>query len=79
MTSRKQGGLLSKSILPFNLYRLRLEIMDAMSTNLEQGYEKILRYCSNEFRQIGRDSHLEVNQVTQEAVFRLRKRPELLT
>uniref|UniRef100_A0A8H7Y3X8 Conserved oligomeric Golgi complex subunit 6 n=1 Tax=Psilocybe cubensis TaxID=181762 RepID=A0A8H7Y3X8_PSICU len=56
-----------------------LEIMASTSSNLEQGYEKILRYCSNEFRQVGRDSQLEVNSEMREAVNRLRKRPELLT
>jgi hypothetical protein len=56
-----------------------LEIMTSTSAYLEQGYEKILRYCSNEFRQVGRDSQIEVNVVMREAVQRLRKRPELLT
>ena len=53
--------------------------MASTSSNLEQGYEKLLRYCSNEFRQIGRDSQLEVTHGLREAVVRLRKRPELLT
>ncbi|KAF8967344.1 oligomeric complex COG6-domain-containing protein [Flammula alnicola] len=56
-----------------------LEIMASTSTNLEQGYEKVLRYCSHEFRQVGRDSQLEVSPQMREAVLRLRKRPELLT
>ena len=56
-----------------------LEIMTSTSAYLEQGYEKILRYCSNEFRQVGRDSQIEVNAIMREAVQRLRKRPELLT
>ncbi|KDR69275.1 hypothetical protein GALMADRAFT_256106 [Galerina marginata CBS 339.88] len=56
-----------------------LEIMASTSANLEQGYEKILRYCSNEFRRVGRDSQLEVSPGMREAVLRLRKRPELLT
>ncbi|KAJ3516161.1 hypothetical protein NLJ89_g1297 [Agrocybe chaxingu] len=56
-----------------------LEIMASTSTHLEQGYEKILRYCSNEFRQVGRDAQLEVAPGMLEAVSRLRKRPELLT
>jgi hypothetical protein len=50
--------------------------MASTSSNLEQGYEKPLRYCSNEFRHICR---LEVSHGLQEAVVRLRKRPELLT
>jgi conserved oligomeric Golgi complex subunit 6 len=53
--------------------------MASTSSNLEQGYEKLLRYCSNEFRQIGRDSQLEVNDGLRESVSRMRKRPELLT
>ena len=56
-----------------------LEIMTSTSAYLEQAYEKILRYCSNEFRQVGRDSQIEVNAVMREAVQRLRKRSELLT
>ena len=36
-------------------------------------YEKLLRYCSNEFRQIGRDFQLEVSKGLQEAVVHLRK------
>jgi conserved oligomeric Golgi complex subunit 6 len=53
--------------------------MASTSSNLEQGYEKLFRYCSNEFRQLGRDSQLEVNHKLRESVVRLRKRPELLT
>jgi hypothetical protein len=53
--------------------------MASTSSNLEQGYQKLLRYCSNEFRHIGRDSHLEVSLELRESVARLRKRPELLT
>ncbi|TFK31706.1 oligomeric complex COG6-domain-containing protein [Crucibulum laeve] len=56
-----------------------LDIMASTSSNLEHGYEKILRWCSNEFRQIGRDIQLEVSHTMREAVARLRKRPELLT
>ncbi|KAF9476408.1 oligomeric complex COG6 [Pholiota conissans] len=56
-----------------------LEIMASTSTHLEDGYEKILRYCSNEFRKVGRDSQLEVSPVMKQTIQRLRKRPELLT
>ncbi|KAF5378347.1 hypothetical protein D9615_008765 [Tricholomella constricta] len=56
-----------------------LDIMASTSSNLEQGYEKIFRWCSHEFRQMGRDLHLEVTATMREAVKRLRKRPELLT
>ncbi len=53
--------------------------MASTSSHLEQGYEKILRYCSAEFRNLGRDSQLEVTPGIKEAILRLRKRPELLT
>ena len=52
--------------------------MASTSSNSEQGYEKLVRYCSNEFRHIGRDPQLEVNQELRETVVHLRKRPELL-
>ncbi|KAI3612712.1 conserved oligomeric golgi complex subunit 6 [Moniliophthora roreri] len=55
-----------------------LDIMSTTSSYLEQGYEKILRWCSYEFLQVGRDTQLEVSSVMREAVSRLRKRPELL-
>ncbi|KAF5351607.1 hypothetical protein D9757_015072 [Collybiopsis confluens] len=54
------------------------DIMASTASQLEQGYEKIFRWCSYEFRQIGRDSQLEVSPTMREAVRRLRKRPELL-
>ncbi|KAF5357289.1 hypothetical protein D9758_005832 [Tetrapyrgos nigripes] len=56
-----------------------LDIMTSTSSHLEQSYEKIFRWCSHEFLQIGRDSQLEVSVTMREAVRRLRKRPELLT
>ncbi|SJL04371.1 related to Conserved oligomeric Golgi complex subunit 6 [Armillaria ostoyae] len=56
-----------------------LEIMSSTLSYLEQGYEKIARWCSYEFRQIGRDAHLEVTPTMREAVRRLRQRQELLT
>ncbi|KAG6911409.1 hypothetical protein DXG01_016506 [Tephrocybe rancida] len=56
-----------------------IDIMTSTSSNLEQGYEKILRWCSHEFRQKGRDFHLEVSSNMRESVKRLRRRPELLT
>ncbi|KAF7966770.1 hypothetical protein HWV62_37065 [Athelia sp. TMB] len=55
-----------------------LDIMSATSHYLEQGYEKVLRWCTYEFRQMGRDIHLEVSPTTREAVRRLRQRSELL-
>ncbi|KAH7924764.1 oligomeric complex COG6 [Leucogyrophana mollusca] len=56
-----------------------LDIMASTSSYLEQGYEKIYRYCSFEFRQMGRDVHLEVSPIMREAIRRLRQRPELLS
>ncbi|KAJ7293752.1 oligomeric Golgi complex subunit 6 [Mycena rebaudengoi] len=56
-----------------------LDIMASTSSHLEQGYEKIFRWCSYEFRQMGRDMHVEVGGIMREAIRRLRKRPELLT
>jgi hypothetical protein len=53
--------------------------MASTSSHLEQGYEKIFRWCSYEFRQIGRDMQIEVGKTMREAIRRLRKRPELLS
>ncbi|KAF8638929.1 hypothetical protein AX17_001841 [Amanita inopinata Kibby_2008] len=56
-----------------------MDIMASTSSHLEQGYDKIFRWCSNEFRQLSRDVHYDVNPILRECVQRLRKRPELLT
>jgi hypothetical protein len=60
-----------------------LDIMSSTSTYLEQGYDKILRHLSNEFRSTSKDDPLflqqEVSPVTRESVLRLKKRQELLT
>ncbi|THU94175.1 oligomeric complex COG6 [Dendrothele bispora CBS 962.96] len=56
-----------------------LDIMGSTSSYLEQGYEKMFRWCSHEFLQTGRDSQLEVSSTMREVVQRLRERPELLT
>ncbi|GLB45160.1 putative conserved oligomeric complex COG6 [Lyophyllum shimeji] len=56
-----------------------LDIMASTSSNLEHGYEKISRWCSHEFRQMGRDPHVEVTSTMRQAIRWLRKRPELLT
>ncbi|KAF8662717.1 hypothetical protein AX16_001159 [Volvariella volvacea WC 439] len=58
--------------------RAGLDIMAMTSTYLEQGYGKIVRWCSNEFRQLGKEM-LDVNNNLQESIRRLRTRPELLT
>ena len=52
--------------------------MAETSSYLEQGYDKIFRWCSNEFRHLNRDIQYEVNPVLCECIQRLRKRPELL-
>ncbi|KAJ7102334.1 oligomeric complex COG6 [Mycena belliarum] len=56
-----------------------LDIMASTSSHLELGYEKIFRWCSYVFRQMGRDTQIEVGSTMREAIRRLRKRPELLT
>jgi hypothetical protein len=61
------------------MVKYRVDIMTATSSYLEQGYEKLLRWTSNEFRQIGREMQVEVHPTLREAIKRLRKRPELLT
>lgn len=48
------------------------------SQQLEQGYDKIARWCALEFRQFVRDALLEVTPLMVEAVKWLRKKPELL-
>lgn len=53
--------------------------MAATSSYLEQGYEKIYRWCTFEFRRIGAESNLEVSPLMLEAVRRLSQRPELLS
>ena len=52
--------------------------MEMTSTYLEQAYDKITRWCSSEFRTVGRESNMEASQVMREAVKRLKDRPELL-
>lgn len=52
--------------------------MAKMSSQIEQGYEKMLRWTAHAFRQMGRDSQLDVHPSLRAAVVRLRKRPELL-
>ncbi len=56
----------------------RSELVSLTSQYLEEGYEKISRWCSLEFRQLGRHAQLEVSPVMQDAVRWLQKRPELL-
>lgn len=53
--------------------------MSLTSSLLEQAYQKIFRWCSYNFRQLGKDSNLEVGSVMKEAVRRLKQQPELLS
>ena len=57
----------------------RLDIMAMTSDLLDQGFQKLTRWCSFEFRQLGRDTQLEVDNVLRETVRRLRLQPELLS
>jgi hypothetical protein len=56
-----------------------LDIMAVTSAHLEKACDKLLRWCSIEFRGMGRDASLEVPDELSEAVRRLRSRPELLS
>jgi len=56
----------------------RLDIMAVTSSHLEKACDKLLRWCSVQFRDMGRDATLEVPDELSEAVRRLRSRPELL-
>jgi hypothetical protein len=52
--------------------------MAQTSEEMESGYRKIHRWCQSEFRQFTKDTQLEVSPVMNEAVRRLRERPNLL-
>jgi hypothetical protein len=67
--------IISPDILVFS----RLDIMAVTSAHLEKACDKLLRWCSIEFRGMGRDASLEVPDELSEAVRRLRSRPELLS
>ncbi|KAG8913144.1 Golgi transport complex subunit 6 [Tulasnella sp. 417] len=55
-----------------------LDIMSLTASLLDQAYHKLARWTSFEFRQMGKDASLDVSPLMQEAVLRLRQRPELL-
>lgn len=55
-----------------------LDIMAVTAAHLEKAYDKLVRWCSSEFRGMGRDASLEVSNELSEATRRLRSRPELL-
>ena len=52
--------------------------MAATAQYLEKAYDKLFKWCSLEFRNLGRDAVLEVSNNLREGVKRLRQRPELL-
>ena len=56
----------------------RLDIMAVTASHLEKAYDKLVRWCSSEFRSMGRDATLEVSTELSESTLRLRSRPELL-
>ncbi|KAI6030195.1 oligomeric complex COG6 [Pisolithus marmoratus] len=56
-----------------------MDIMSTTSSYLEQGYNKIYRWCTFEFRRLGSENYLEVSPTMLESVRRLSQRPELLS
>lgn len=52
--------------------------MARTAEHLDSAYAKVQRWCSFEFRQLGKDSHLEVSHVMREAIRRLKNRPDVL-
>ncbi|KAH7102756.1 oligomeric complex COG6 [Auriculariales sp. MPI-PUGE-AT-0066] len=56
-----------------------LDIMAMTAQMLEQAHQKLFRWCSFEFRQLGRDALLEVSPTMRETVRRLRAQPTLLS
>lgn len=52
--------------------------MAVTAAHLEKAYDKLVRWCSSEFRDMGRDASLEVSNELTESARRLRSRPELL-
>ena len=80
MVQLKRGilSLLSARLVMELNFSDRTDIMAATSNHLEQAFDKISRYCSFEFRQMGKDAQTEVGPTMQQAVKRLQQRPELL-
>jgi hypothetical protein len=68
-----------QSTLTYSRCFYRLDIMAVTSAHLEKASDRLLRWCSVEFRSMGRDASLEVPDELSEAVRRLRSRPELLS
>ncbi|KAH9945786.1 oligomeric complex COG6 [Epithele typhae] len=58
--------------------RAGLDILATTAAQLETAYERLCRYCAGEFRAMGKDASLDVPPALQEAVKRLRERPEVL-
>ncbi|KAI6030178.1 oligomeric Golgi complex subunit 6 [Pisolithus marmoratus] len=61
------------------LTKAGMDIMSTTSSYLEQGYDKIHRWCTFEFRRLGSENYLEVSPTMLESVRRLSQRPELLS
>lgn len=59
--------------------KYRVEIISTTAHQLEQGYDKLSRWCSSEFRQYVRDAQLEVGPLMREVIRWLKNRSELLT
>jgi conserved oligomeric Golgi complex subunit 6 len=81
-TKAGYAGAIQRHMLRSNtgtILMVRIDILTTTSGYLEQAYDKIFRWCSFEFRQMGRDAQVEVNPSMREAVRRLRKRSELLS
>ncbi|VDB94980.1 unnamed protein product [Peniophora sp. CBMAI 1063] len=54
------------------------DVMAATAGYLEKAYDRLFKFVSLEFRNLGRDAALEVGSNLREGVKRLRQRPELL-
>ena len=55
-----------------------LDIVVMTASHLEKAYDKLVRWCSSEFRSMGLDALLEVSTELSESARLLRSRPELL-
>jgi hypothetical protein len=74
----RQGELIATALSRVTKFLSRLDIMASTAEQLEEAFQKLQRWCLFEFRQLGRDAHVEVEPIMTESVRRLRKRPALL-
>ena len=72
------GPFVSFRLLSCDVKTHSVDVIETTSRQLEQGFEKVARWCSLEFRQFVRDVPLEVNSPLTEGVKWLWKRPDLL-